>query len=197
MRASSQLFTSSEVLFSLHRTTTGSPSLSAQDSQNIRVLFNEAIDLASFRKQWANNGLLTERAVHAVKQSKATVTTNLMQTLEYIVNELAENIHKYSCSDDVANIKVIDLPQSRSANILTIKTHSTTTRAHIQNLLRTFRGIKGTHPEIETSDSGRRSYGWVTITMFNTLVHIIAQKLPDRNAYDLEVVVMVSEKITH
>ena len=123
-----------------------------------------------------------------------TISKELSVTLDYIINELLENIHKYACTDDLANLKVVDLPMATS-NILTVQTRSTSSKAHIKHLLKIFRSMKSSnHPEVESVDNGRRSYGWVTITHFNTLVHIIAHKI-SASLYDLEVVVMVSEKL--
>lgn len=186
----SPLLTNSEVLISF---TKGNTSVAQEESQkldNVRVLYNSLIDVDHHKQDWDNNTLLAEDAVQHVERHKS-ISKQLRNTLDYIINELLENIFKYATTQEKASLRVVDLPHATS-NLFTIRTHSRSSKAHIKNLIKTFRKMRVEHPEAETINC-RRSYGWVTITHFNTLVHIIAHKI-SATAYDLEVVVMVSEK---
>lgn len=161
-----------------------------------KIVVDYDLNLLFLRADFKNCGSISDSLVEQVK-SKTSMSKSLCNKLDFIFNELIENIYKYSTdtSSDSINIKVYRIMHSSSdyeTYVVNLRNYSN--RKNVKGIINSFKLISREFTEKESFhyDKGfmqqRGHMGWITITKLNTMIHVTAEKKsPDNYIVDTQV----------
>jgi two-component sensor histidine kinase len=121
------------------------------------------------------------------------MSKSLSNKLDFIFNELIENIYKYSADNpsDSINIKLYRIMHSSSDyETYVVNFRNCSNRRNVKGI-----SLEFTEKECFQYDKGffekRGQMGWITITKLNTMIHVTAEK-KSSDEYIVETQVLLS-----
>lgn len=173
------------------------PSFPEQLKDKIIIDYN--LNLMFLRSDFRNCSSISEDLVEQVK-SKSPMSKSLSNKLDFIFNELIENIYKYSADNpsDSINIKLYRITHSSSDyETYVVNFRNCSNRRNVKGIISSFKLISRefTEKECFQYDKGffekRGQMGWITITKLNTMIHVTAEK-KSSDEYIVETQVLLS-----
>jgi two-component sensor histidine kinase len=186
------------VFLTIRNNKTPRPTPSANDLKS-KILVDFNLNLSVLRSDFKNCSSISESLVESVK-AKSDIPELLSNKLDFIFNELIENIYKYSADNSAKdiNIKVYKIAHTNSTyQTYVISLCNLSNRKNVKGIIRSFKMISKEFTEKETFqyDKGffqqRGHMGWITITKLNTMVHVTAEKRGS-DEYGVETQVLLS-----
>lgn len=170
-----------------------------EESLRDKIVLDYNLNLAVLRSDFKNCSSISESLVEQVKAT-TPMSKSLSNKLDFIFNELIENIYKYSADNpsDSINIKLYRIMHSSSDyETYVVNFHNYSNRKNVKGIINSFKLISRefTEKECFQYDKGffekRGHMGWITITKLNTMIHVTAEK-KSTDEYVVETQVLLS-----
>ena len=169
------------------------------DNLKDKVVLDYDLNLQFLRSDFKNCSSISDNLVDMVKL-KTTMSKSVSNKLDFIFNELIENIYKYSADNPSGsiNIKVYRIQHASSDyETYVVNFHNYSNRKNVKGIINSFKLISREFTEKDhfKYDKGffqqRGQMGWITITKLNTMIHVTAEK-KSSDEYVVETQVLLS-----
>lgn len=170
------------------------------NAEDHKIIISEKYKLSNLRKNFKNCSDISEKICNDIAKLK-NLSKKSINRLEFIINELVENLYKYSdsYSSEYVTLTVYEVKMnSQSESTFIISTSNYADSENVRGIVKSFKIIKKEFSnesyQYDKSFLGTRGHmGWITITKFNTMTHILATRV-SKNSYILETNVLVTDK---
>lgn len=201
MTSTSLSFVTNNVPFFLTIRKNTSASKVVEPQTSTHNILSENIRIVDLKQNFHNCTVITDRICGTISKNEH-LSDKSINRIEFVINELVENLYKYSL-DGVSNIVTININAvysnrpKYSTYIITTKNYAST--ENIRGIVKSFKMIKkefseGDSFKYDKSFLGNRGHmGWITITKFNTMTHILASQI-SKDVYSLETNVLITER---
>lgn len=176
------------------------PPIDSQIIESHKVIFQEKYKIKSLRSDFKNCSSITDDICYKINISQH-LSKKSLNRLEFIVNELVENLYKYSTEniDKYVTLTIYAVNSENNNTTYVISTSNYADSENVRGIVKSFKLIKkefssDSSYSYDKSFLGTRGHmGWITITKFNTMTHILATRV-DKNTYSIETNVLVTDK---
>jgi hypothetical protein len=164
-----------------------------------KIILQEKYRIKSLKKDFRNCSIITDNICDKINQFKS-LSKKSLNKIEFVINELIENLYKYSIEDldEYVTITIYAINSNKNTTTYVISTTNNSDRENIRGIVKSFKLIKkefyseGTYTYDKSFLGTRGHMGWITITKFNTMTHILATRI-NKNIYSVETNVLITE----
>lgn len=200
MTSTSLSFVTNNIPFFLTIRRNYQPQGDSHTIESHKVIFQEKYKIKYLRNDFKNCSTITDNICNLVGNEQH-LSKRSLNRLEFIVNELIENLYKYSTEniDKYVTLTIYAVNSENNNTTYVISTSNYADSENVRGIVKSFKLIKkefsaDSSYSYDKSFLGTRGHmGWITITKFNTMTHILATRV-DKNTYSIETNVLLTDK---
>lgn len=171
------------------------------ESLGHKVIASYKTTFGSLRTDFRNCEKITESILKQVAE-KSQATTASINRLDFILNELIENVFKYSNNEKDEELEIVIhevFLKQKLYETYVISIENESTSKNVKGIVQSFKLISKyyrNNNDLFTDKAFRKKkghLGWVAITKFNAMVHVVAQKRNNEN-YNISTRVLLTNR---